>query len=422
MADHHEAESGSPTERARTPWWRHVALGLCLVLLAVTAPLAVVATWVHDEVSDTDRYVATVAPLAHDPAIQAAVTARITDTLVSRIDVQGVSRTTTDALAQRVRRPAVAGSLRALATPLANAITGFIHTQVGRLVRSDAFADAWKQANREAHGQMLAVLTGRGGTAVQVEGNAVQLNLAIVIDAVKTQLSEAGFRLADRVPDVTAQFTLFESADIAKAQHGFRLLSATARILPIVALLLLGGAVLAARRRRTGLIVASLVVAGSMVVLGLALNVFRGIYLDAVPADRLPADAAGAVYDQLVRFIRLNVRALLVLFLAVAAVGWLTGPASAAVTTRHGATRILDSVRHRSDEWGLDPGPVGAFLGRNRGVIRGVVAGCVVLLYVLADHPTGAYTLTLLIAAGLFLLVVELLARTPVSPPVDEGR
>ena len=33
--------------------------------------------------------------------------------------------------------------------------------------------------------------------------------------------------------------------------------------------------------------------------------------------------------------------------------------------------------------------------------------------YVLADHPTGAWTLKLLIVAALLLLVVELLARRP---------
>jgi len=42
-----------------------------------------------------------------------------------------------------------------------------------------------------------------------------------------------------------------------------------------------------------------------------------------------------------------------------------------------------------------------------------MIAGAVMLLYVLAAHPTGAWTLKLLIVAGLLLLVVELLARPP---------
>ena len=43
-----------------------------------------------------------------------------------------------------------------------------------------------------------------------------------------------------------------------------------------------------------------------MVLLGAALNFFRITYLDAIPSDRLPADAAAVIFDQLVEFIRLN--------------------------------------------------------------------------------------------------------------------
>ena len=49
-----------------------------------------------------------------------------------------------------------------------------------------------------------------------------------------------------------------------------------------------------------------------MLLLGATLNAFRPIYLDAIPADQLPQDAAATIYDTLVQFIRLNLRALLV--------------------------------------------------------------------------------------------------------------
>ena len=54
---------------------------------------------------------------------------------------------------------------------------------MGRLVDLGRFADAWEEANRVAHTQMVAVLTGETGEAVEVSGGAVQLNLAPVIDA-----------------------------------------------------------------------------------------------------------------------------------------------------------------------------------------------------------------------------------------------
>jgi hypothetical protein len=407
-------------------WWRIPIATLCLILVAVLAPLSIVATWAHDEISDTDRYVSTVGPLAHDPAVQSAISTRVTDELVARLNITAVTQAATNALAQRGLPPRVATSLKALDTPLANAVEGFIGNQVTRVVQSPAFADAWDSMNRTAHEQMVAVLTGKGSNAVSVQGDAVTLNLGPVIDQVKAQLAASGFALANRVPQINAEFTLFQSSDITKAQTGFRLLKALARALPWVVLVLIAIAVAVARHRRRTLIVGSLVVAGSMLALGLLLNGFRAVYLDAVPSDRLPSDAAAAIYDQLVMFIRLALRAVLVVFLAIALVAWVTGPGPAPVAIRRGTTRAIDLVRHRADRAGLDTGPVGAFLGRYRSAIRVGVIGLVALLYVLAAHPTGAYALTLLLVGGLILLIVELLARPPAkegsAPPPDEAR
>lgn len=402
---------------SRGGWWRPVVATVAIILVALLAPLAVVATWAHDEIADTDRYVATVAPLADDPAIQDAVSQRITAELLARLDIQSVTRQATKALASRGVSPNVAASLQALGTPLANAIENFVGDQVDKIVRSQQFADAWSEMNRVAHTQMVAVLTGETSDAVTVEGGAVQLNLGPVIDQVKARLADLGFALISKIPPFTAEFTVFQSDDLAKAQTAFRVLSALAHGLPIVALVLLGVAVAVARNRRRTLVVGSVVVAVSMLLLGLLLNAFRIVYLDAIPADQVPPDAAAAVYDQVVSFVRLSLRAVLVIFLAVAAVAWVTGPEPAPVAVRRGTTRALDAVRHRRDSAGLNTGPVGDFLGRYRTAIRATVGGLVVLLYVLADHPTGAWTLKLLIVAGLVLLVVELLARPPVAGP-----
>jgi hypothetical protein len=44
----------------------------------------------------------------------------------------------------------------------------------------------------------------------------------------------------------------------------------------------------------------------------------------------------------------------------------------------------------------------------------------VILLYVLAEHPTPGFTITLLLVAAVVLLVFELFARPPSDPaPVD---
>ena len=90
-----------------------------------------------------------------------------------------------------------------------------------------------------------------------------------------------------------------------------------------------------------------------MVLLGAGLNGFRIVYLDAIPTDQLPTDAAAVIYDTLVRFIRTNLRAVLVLFLVLAAVAWVSGPDPAPAALRSGTRRGLDAVRHGRDRAGL---------------------------------------------------------------------
>jgi hypothetical protein len=421
--DHgHPAAASAATPRGpRTGVWRPVVVTVLLVLVGLLGPLAVVATWAHDEISDTNRYVQTVTPLASDPAVQHAIADRVTAEIFARIDVSGVTQQAIDALTARGLPPRASASLAALATPLANGIESFVHKQVLRLVQTPQFEEAWVAANRVAHEQMVAVLTGKTGGKVQVKGDAVQVNLAAVIDTVKKRLEASGFALASRIPTVNAQFTIFQSADLPKAQTAFRVLGATSQVLPILALVLLGVAVAVGRSRRRTLVAGALVVAFSMVLLGLGLNLFRAVYLDAIPTDQLPRDAAAAVYDTLAQFIRLNLRAVLVLFLAVAAIAWVSGPAPAPSAVRRGTTTALDRARHGSDRAGLRTGPVGAAAYTYRTPLRAIVLGIALLVYVLAAHPTGAFTLVVVAVAAVVLLVIELIARPP-APASTAGQ
>jgi hypothetical protein len=405
----------------RRGWWRPVVATVLIIIVVVLAPLSVVARWAHDEISDTDRYVDSVAPLASDPAVQKAVIDRITFEITSRLQVQAVTKQAVDALADRGLPPLAATSLQALSTPLANAIEGFVEEQVTSLVESDEFETAWVEANRQAHTQLVAVLTGKDTDTVEVSNNAVSINLATLIDTVKQRLVDRGFTLAERLPPIQAQFTIFQSADITKAQNAFRLLGAVNTLLPILALVCLLGAVGVARDRRRTLVVGSLAVAGSMLLLGVILNTSRMIYLDAVPTDQIPANAAAAIYDTLVYFIRLNLRAVLALFLAIAFVAWVSGPARTPVAVRRGTASAIGFARSGSQRAGLDTGRLGVFLATYRGVIRGVVLGLALLLYVMADHPTGRFTIILLIVAAVVLLITELLARPPAAVEAETG-
>jgi hypothetical protein len=385
----------------------------------VLAPLSVVAIWTRNQVTNTDRYVATVAPLADDPAIQNAIADQITAQVFTYIDIQGLTNQVVDTLAERGLTPTLADQLRALTVPIANGVQSFTRAQVGRVVESDAFADAWVQANRVAHDELVKALTGEGGGSVTVENDTVSLNLAPFIETVKQRLVDSGFSVAARIPTVNASFVLFQSDDITRVRSGFNLLNTLGVWLPVIVIVLLVLGVYVAKDHRRALVGAALGVAVSMVVLALALTVFRSIYLDAVPAAVLPHDSAAVLYDTIVRFLRLGLRTVLVLGLVVAAGAFLSGQSVTAVRTRQGLSNAIGWLAGGAERAGFSTGPVGRWVYANKKALRIGAVALAALALVFWDRPTGKVVLGLTLALLVVLALIEFLGRQPPQRAVE---
>jgi hypothetical protein len=405
-----QPEAGVPRQR-----WRTIVASLLIVVACLLAPLSVAAIWTRNQVTNTDRYVATITPLASDPAVQQAITDQITAQVFTYIDIQALTTQVVDALSARVEGrglpPQTAAALQGLAGPVANGVQGFVRTQVERIVQSQAFENAWIQANRVAHDALVKALTGEGGGAVTVEGDTVSLNLAPFIQTVKQQLVAQGFTLAERIPQVDKSFVLFQSEDITRARSAFNLLNTLGVWLPVIAIVLLVLGVYVAKDHRRALVGAGIGIAVSMVVLALGLAVFRSIYLDAVPASVLPHDAAAVLYDTIVRFLRLGLRTILVLALVIAAGAFLTGQSATAVRTRQGITRSIGWLQGTAEHAGLRTGPVGTWVEANKRALRIGAVALAALMLVFWDRPTGKVVLGLTLALLFVLAVIEFLGR-----------
>jgi hypothetical protein len=402
--------SGRSAVRQR---WRTVVATLLIVVACVLAPLSVVAVWTRNQVTNTDRYVATVSPLASDPAIQNAIADQITAQVFAYIDIRGLTTQALDALSSRGLSPQVTSQLEAFSVPIANGVQSFTRDQVGKVVASDAFTNAWIQANRTAHAELVKALTGEGGGAVTVENDTVSVNLAAFVQTVKAQLVASGFTLAERIPEVNASFVLFQSKDITRVRSGFNLLNTLGVWLPIIMLILLVLGVYVAKDHRRALVGAAVGVAVSMVVLALALAIFRSIYLDAVPANLLPHDAAAVLYDTIVRFLRLGLRTILVLALVVAAGAFLSGQSVTAVRTREGLGRAIGWLQGGAEQAGFSTGPVGAWVYERKRALRIGAVTLAALVLVFWGRPTGKVVLGLTLALLVVLALIEFLGRRP---------
>jgi hypothetical protein len=386
-----------------------------IVLGCILGPVAVLGVWAGNEVSDTGRWVATVEPLIHDPAIQNVLTDKITTEITNRLNVTG---TIDQASAQLNDRglTRISSLLNSFGPQIASSVTGFIHSTVHRVISGPRVAKLWVQVNTVAHQAVVKVLSGEGNGAVSTQNGQITLNLGPFIAVVKQDLVDHGFSLASNIPPISPTVALFQAKDLGKAQAGYRLIKTLKIVLPILALVLLAAGVWVARGRRRALIGAALGLAGSMLVLAIGLLIARSIYLNSVPPSVLPGDAAAAAFDAMVYFIRVGLRVVLAVGLVVAIGAFITGPSRAAIQTRSALKSWLGWIRNFGERRGVSTGPVGEWTFAHR---RGLRIGAVALfavIFVFWGHPTGLVVIVLVIILLLVLGLIELIGRPPAEP------
>jgi hypothetical protein len=137
-----------------------------------------------------------------------------------------------------------------------------------------------------------------------------------------------------------------------------------------------------------------------------------------VPNDKLPADAAAALFDTLVRFIKNGLRLVLIVGLIVAIGAFFTGPSVTAVRTRRGLASGLGWVRGRGEQAGVHTGPVGQWVYRYRAGLRIAAVALAVVIFVFWSQPTGVVALVIAIILLVLLGVIELIGRPTAGPPV----
>jgi len=384
--------------------WRRRLGALLLVLACAFAPLAVFSIWLHGQVSDTGRYVQTVAPLSENHAIDAAVAAKVTAELFARVDVQALAR------------QALPEQGQFLAGPLASGLRTFTQQAAERVLASPQFNRLWQTANRTAHRQVLALVKGQSGGFLTSKDGRVLLDLGEITSEIQTQLHNQGMTLFDGVK-VNSTFELFKSNDVARASKYVRYLDAAAVILPVtVVAAFIHALVLSDDRRRT-LLRGGLGLAFAMVVMLALLYAGRTWYLHSVPGHDIPRDAASAFFDTVVRFLRTGLRTGFTIGMVIAAAAWLTGRSTPAVRVRTICGGVLTGLAERED-WEF--GTTGAWVGAHKRALHGVIAiaGALVLVFWARPGPKGVLLVTAVVLVGVG--IVEIVGRAVAARPRSE--
>ena len=414
---HDQPPGGSPPRRRSHLGWRGPVATVLIVVGCLLAPLSVFAVWTANQVSNTDRYVENVAPLIHEPSVQRAITDDITRQITTRLNVKGLTEQAASALTQR-GLTRVGTLLNNFSGQIASATYGFIHTQVAKIVASPRVANLWVQVNRAVHAQLVKALSGQGNGAVTISNNQVVLNLGPFIDIVKRDLANRGLTVVTKLPNINPTLALFSAKYLVKAQQGYRILNDLKWALPILTLVLLGLGVYVARSHRRALIGAGLGLAASMVIRGLGLTIFRGVYLNSVPSSVLPADAAAVLYDTLIRFIRDGLRIILVVGLIIAIAAFFSGPSVTAVRTRGAFKSGFDWLRRSGEHAGVSTGPVGRWTYTHRRALRITAVIIASLVFVFWGLSTWVTAVVIAIVLLIVLGLIELIGRPPAQTQV----
>ncbi len=295
---------GQLDDKPKRHWIRTFWSTVLIVVAVILAPLSVVSVWARGEVTDTQRYVATVAPLAENPAIQDAVAARITDEIFTYVDVTALANEAVGTLtSNRDLNERQTAALEALVGPLTQGIESYTGDAVNKVVRSEQFAAAWTEANTLVHQRLDAALTGQNtDNAVKVENNQVVLDLGNLIAQVKEILISRGFTVAEKIPTTDATLVLFNVPNAATLQTGYNLLNTVGFWLPIVAMALAIIGVFVCHTPRKALTWLGFGLMATMALAVGLLAVGRTVYQAELP-DTVNAPAAMAFFDQLTGFL-----------------------------------------------------------------------------------------------------------------------
>jgi hypothetical protein len=404
-----EAEVADPAPPTTKRWQKIVSIVL-LVIGFILVPLSGVAIWSHNQLTNTDRYVETVSPLAENADVQQAVA----NAVVNAIFTGNIEKRVASELPKRAQP---------LAAPIASAAKGYAVNVAEKLLASQQFADLWDAANRRAHKQLVALLTddpGKAPGAVDIKDGKVELDLTNVIKQVQGKLVDAGLSFLKNVnvPPVSRTITIIDTEGLSEARSYVSILDTLAWVLPVLGVLCLAGSALIVPPRRRRLTVrAALVLVAACAFTLVLLAIGRSLYLDAT----VNKDAAKAVFDILVRNLRYGVITLAVVGVIVALVAYFAGPSAPAKATRRLADAGIAGARNKAGDLGYQPNAFEEFVGARKRALELVIAGLALVALVLWSQPGIGAVLFIFVVSLILVGVVEFFARGAVPETADDA-
>ncbi len=416
--------SEDPRKNLPTHRIRRITAWALVILASLLIPISVISVWAIRTVTNTDQYVATLAPLARNPVIVDHLAAKATDELFSTHIVQNK---VTAAL------PAKA---KPIVTPIVNEVHSYVYGLALKVFESPKFGQLWDTLNRHTHDAVIDVLSGKSTPLTQKleKGGGIVVNVTPALNNLIDEANAKGVTLFNPLRPILTKgdslgVTVVSKAQVSKFTSLFNLIVSLKWAIPIIALVLgILGIAVAVEHRKTLLRMAIGVALVTLVLLaGLSLGRITFINQAGHTFNR---QVAGAVWDTLLRLLQRDLRWMLLVSVLFAFGAWLAGPARYAVWIRSTCAKGGRWVGAQAHELTAGAGRAAAGSGgvrRSGGWItehlqglRIVGVGVAALFLVFGGNLTGWCLLVIVIVLAVYLGILQLVAAwaRKVSNPV----
>jgi len=426
-------DAGAPAapeapKRASRHLPRRISAWVLVVLASLLIPISVISVWAIRLVTNTDQYVATMAPLARNQVIDEHLASKATDALFSTHIVQDK---VTAAL------PAKA---KPIVTPIVNQVHSYVEGLALNFFESPQFGKLWDGLNRHTHDAVVDVLTGKESALTKKieKGGGIVVNVTPALNNIIDKANAKGITLFNPAKAILTQgdklgVTVVSKSQVSQFTGLFNLIVKLKWVIPAIALALAAlGIGLAVERRKTLLRMAIGVALVTMLLLaGLSLGRITFINQAGHSFNR---DVAATVWDTMLRFLKTDLRWMLLLSVLVALGAWLAGPARYAVWIR---STVAKGARWVAAQWhALTSGTgraaaesdrarrAGGWITEHLNGLRIVGVVVAALFLVFGGNLTGWSLLIIVIVLAVYLGLLQLVAawaRKVANPVAGSG-
>jgi hypothetical protein len=408
------ASPEKPRTGPRAPRTRRISAWVLVVLASLLIPISVISVWAIRTVTNTDQYVATLAPLARNPVIVDHLAQRATDELFSTHIVQ---RKVTAAL------PAKA---KPIITPIVAQVHSYVYGLALKVFESPKFGQLWDGLNRRSHDAVIDVLTGKQSPLTQKleKGGGIVVNVTPALNNLINEANAKGVTLFNPLKPILTKgdslgVSVVSKSQVSKFTGLFNAIVTLKWAVPIVALVLaILGIVIAVEHRKTLLRMAIGIALITLLLLA-GLSAGRITFVNQA-GHTFNRQVAGAVWDTMLRYLVTDLRWLLLVAVLFALGAWLSGPARYAVWIRSTVAKGGRWVATQGHELTAGAGRAaagsdrvrrsGGWIQEHLGGLRIVGVAVAALFLVFGGNLTGSSLLIIVIVLAVYLGLLQLVA------------